>query len=151
MWDFYADMRAESSFKPSHNGQYVAWRATRKTKQVVLVKNQNTRQEEMRIEDVHSYFWSPHSTVLQIGRKGRLWRVDPAQPIEDNWRDITPRGFKGGQIKVRHRPAMICLLSHQVTATRPFQISTPPAKTAAIKRSSLKTKGKRLDGCWARI
>jgi len=36
--DFYADMRAESSFKPSHNGQYVAWRATRKTKQVVLVK-----------------------------------------------------------------------------------------------------------------
>ena len=84
VWDFYADMQAESSFKPSHNGQYVAWRATRKTKQVVLVKNQNTRQEVMRIEDVHSYFWSPHSAVLQIGRKGRLWRVDPAQPAEDN-------------------------------------------------------------------
>jgi hypothetical protein len=30
--DFYADMRAESSFKPSHNGQYVAWQATRKVR-----------------------------------------------------------------------------------------------------------------------
>jgi hypothetical protein len=53
----------------------------------------------MRIEDVHSYFWSPHSAVLQIGRKGRLWRVDPAQPPEDNWRYITPRGFKGWSIQ----------------------------------------------------
>jgi hypothetical protein len=53
----------------------------------------------MRIEDVHSYFWSPDSAVLQIERKGRLWRIDHAQPAADSWRNITPRGFKGWSIQ----------------------------------------------------
>ena len=32
-------------------------------------------------------------------RKGRFWRVDLAQSSEDNWRDITSRGFKGWSIQ----------------------------------------------------
>ena len=46
------------------------------------------------MEGVHDYFWSPPSAVLQIGCKCRLWRVDPAQPAEENWHDIKHRGFK---------------------------------------------------------
>ena len=59
--DFYADMRAEWAYHSSHDGRYLAWRATRKTKQVVLVKDRTTDREVMRLRDVDYYFWNPHN------------------------------------------------------------------------------------------
>ena len=97
--DFYADMRAEWAYHSSHDGRYLAWRATRKTKQVVLVKDRTTDREVMRLRDVDYYFWNPHTAALLIGRKGRLWQIDPAKPDEDNWRDVTPRGFSSWSIQ----------------------------------------------------
>lgn len=97
--DFYADMRAEWAYHSSHDGRYLAWRATRKTKQVVLVKDRTTDREVMRLKDVDYYFWNPHTAALLIGRKGRLWQIDPAKPDEDNWRDVTPRGFSSWSIQ----------------------------------------------------
>ena len=97
--DFYADMWAEWAYHSSHDGRYLAWRATRKTKQVVLVKDRTTDREVMRLRDVDYYFWNPHTAALLIGRKGRLWQIDPAKPDEDNWRDVTPRGFSSWSIQ----------------------------------------------------
>ena len=92
-------MQAEWAYHSSHDGRYLAWRATRKTKQVVLVKDRTTDREVMRLRDVDYYFWNPHTAALLIGRKGRLWQIDPAKPDEDNWRDVTPRGFSGWSIQ----------------------------------------------------
>ena len=91
-------MRAEWAYHSSHDGRYLAWRATRKTKQVVLVKDRTTDREVMRLRDVDYYFWNPHTAALLIGRKGRLWQIDPTKPDEDNWRDVTPRGFSSWSI-----------------------------------------------------
>ena len=133
--DFYADMPAESSFKPSHNEQYVAWPTTRKANQAVFVRNQTTRQELMRIKDVHSYFGSRTARFYRLSAKVDFGGLITLNPQNTTGAISRPKALKGGQFKVRHRPEMMCLLSHQVTATRPFQISKPPGRTAAIKRS----------------
>ncbi len=103
--DFYAYMRAEWAYHSSHDGRYLAWRATRKTKQVVLVKDRTTDREVMHLRDVTYYFWNSHTAALLIRRKGRLWQIDPAKPDEDNWRDVTPRGFSSWSIQDKPRDA----------------------------------------------
>jgi len=84
-------------------------------------------------------------------RKGRFWRVDLAQSSEDNWRDITSRGFKGWSIQSspQTRDDLLVIAS----SDRNLALSDLHTNRldGSYKHFSLKTRGKRLDGCWARI
>ena len=55
MQNFYANMRAEWAFRSSYNVLYLAWLATRKAQQVVLVKDPSNNREVMHLTDVAYY------------------------------------------------------------------------------------------------
>lgn len=93
---FYADQSLEWIYKVSFDGSYAAYRATRLTKQVILIKELETGEQKAKITDWNDYFWAPHSNQLRVEYDDRIWEVDPENPDRDNWVDVTPRGFQSG-------------------------------------------------------
>lgn len=93
---FYADQSLEWVYKVSFDGRYAAYRATRLTKQVILIKDMETGEQKAKITDWNNYFWAPHGNQLRVEYDDRIWEVDPETPDRDNWVDVTPRGFQSG-------------------------------------------------------
>jgi len=93
---FYADQSLEWAYAVSFDGRYAAYRATRLTKQVILIKDLETGEQKAKITDWNDYFWAPHSNQLRVKYDDRIWEVDPENPDRDNWVDVTPRGFQSG-------------------------------------------------------
>ncbi|MBT7907140.1 MAG: S9 family peptidase [Marinovum sp.] len=93
---FYADQSLEWVYKVSFDGRYAAYRATRLTKQVILIKDLKTGEQKAKITDWNDYFWVPHSNQLRVEYDDRIWEVDPENPDRDNWVGVTPRGFQSG-------------------------------------------------------
>lgn len=91
--EFYANLSAEWAYKPSVDGAFVAWRGTRLATEVVYFGRVNEAPLGW-IADVQGYFWHDLSPHLHVLKEGRLWRVDPLNADEQNWEDVTPRGFR---------------------------------------------------------
>lgn len=98
--DFYADLRAEWGYTTDAQGEYIAWRAAGIGEEQVKLARLSDRQEILSLNNVQHHFFDRASQHLMVVRKGRLWRIDPTQPDEDSWTDVTPRGFRGWHISV---------------------------------------------------
>lgn len=96
--DFYADRKGEWDYVTDPTGTYIAWRATRKTKEVVLLARLDDRKEIARFDNVNRHFFDDLGRGLTIIRKGRMWLIDPKAPAQENWQDITPRGFSNWRL-----------------------------------------------------
>lgn len=92
--DFFANTGAEWEHRVSIKGTYVARRAVRRTKEVVILSDATLKNEFVVFENVDYYFWSNVMEELHVGIDGRLWRVDPKNADEENWQDVTPRGLQ---------------------------------------------------------
>ncbi|MGR3839393.1 MAG: alpha/beta fold hydrolase [Cognatishimia sp.] len=91
--DFYADTKAEWAHRPSFDGQFVAWRGSRFVTEVVFFGKAGEKPMGW-IEDINSFWWDDQSNHLLATSDGRLWKIDPLNSDEDEWVDITPRGFR---------------------------------------------------------
>lgn len=96
--DFFANTGAEWEHRVSPMGTFVARRAVRLTKEVVIISDTSLKQEFAVLEDVNYYFWSPVIEELHVGIDGRLWRIDPTNADRARWLDVTPRGFQSWYI-----------------------------------------------------
>ena len=41
--------------------------------------------------------WTDIPEILHVWRDSRVWAIDVTKPDEENWKDITPRGFGNWQ------------------------------------------------------
>lgn len=101
---FFADQSAEWAYRPSADGRYLAWRGTRLAKEVVLIgalSADGSIDEMSKIDKVRHYYWHDLKNRLLILRENRFWEVDPEDPDQDNWIDVTPRGFTNWRIETR--------------------------------------------------
>jgi dipeptidyl aminopeptidase/acylaminoacyl peptidase len=98
--EFWADTSGSWAYKPSSDGEHLAWRMISGTEEVVVLGRAD-RSEITRLSEVDDYYFDDASQHFLIVRKQRLWRVDPAKPSEDQWLDVTPRGFNGWSISNR--------------------------------------------------
>ncbi|WP_171130287.1 MULTISPECIES: S9 family peptidase [unclassified Ruegeria] len=92
--DFFANTGAEWEHRVSIIGTYVARRAVRLTKEVVILSDAALKNEFAVIENVDYYFWSNVVEELHVSIDDRLWRVNPSNADRENWMDVTPRGFQ---------------------------------------------------------
>ncbi|MFY0594877.1 MAG: S9 family peptidase [Cognatishimia sp.] len=90
--EFYADQRAQWSYRASFDGEYLAWRGTRLTEEVVFFGRVGEKPLGW-AKDIHGFYWNDVSAHLMLVSNGRLWKVDPEASDKDNWSDVTPRGF----------------------------------------------------------
>jgi dipeptidyl aminopeptidase/acylaminoacyl peptidase len=90
--DFYADMDAEWSHRPSFDGQFVAWRGSRFVTEVVFFGKAGEKPMGW-IKDIYDFWWDDQSNHLMAVTEGRLWKIDPLNSDQGNWLDVTPRGF----------------------------------------------------------
>ena len=65
---FYADQSLEWVYKVSFDGRYAAYRATRLTKQVILIKDLKTGEQKAKITDWNNYFWAQRACGGSIYR-----------------------------------------------------------------------------------
>ncbi|MFP7671924.1 alpha/beta hydrolase family protein [Marivita sp. S0852] len=99
--DFWADRRGEWNYKPSADGQWLAWSAVELADTVVRVGTAADQAIVTTLTDVDFFYWDDTQPALLAIIEGRLWRIDPTQPDQDNWRDVTPRGFNNWFISNR--------------------------------------------------
>jgi len=103
--DFWADRAGEWAYKPSHNGQWIAWTAVEGTQDVVRIAPASDMSAVTSIRDVTFYYWDDVRATLLAIIENRLWRIDPDAPDREDWQDVTPRGFQGWLISNRPRIA----------------------------------------------
>lgn len=95
--NFFADTSSSWSFGTSAKGGYLAHFESRRTKDtLVITKTEPGKaigKELFALTGINWYLWSGSREEIQVKREGRLWRIDPENPDQDNWLDVTPRGF----------------------------------------------------------
>ncbi|WP_165390352.1 S9 family peptidase [Thalassococcus sp. S3] len=142
---FWASTAEEWAYKPSFDGQYIAYRAVRWAQGVVILSDIATRKEMAVLEDVSDYYWSDIEAKLYAIIEGRLWLIDPYAPDRDNWSDVTPRGFSGWTIKNRVRGADDLWLISSRDRNPAFADIYTTRQDGGGKRLLLENEGRTLD------
>ena len=101
--DIYADRSSESGYTISPGKGWISWRAIRLTTPVIRYRRRGGGPvTEIEIKFGARYWWEPddrHLRLLkQANRRWAVWRIDAERP-EDEWIDVTPRGFRNWHVR----------------------------------------------------
>ena len=94
---FYADRSATKTYLPSAGGKYYTHKTTIWANDVLVVSELQTGRKLFHLKDIDHSEWTDIPEILHVWRDSRVWAIDVTKPDEENWKDITPRGFGNWQ------------------------------------------------------
>jgi len=99
----YADRSSEWGYRISPGKGWISWRAIRLTTPVIRYRRRGGGPvTEIESKFGARYWWEPDDRHLRLlkyaNRRWAVWKIDAERP-EDEWIDVTPRGFQNWKVR----------------------------------------------------
>lgn len=93
--NFFADTGATWTYRLSDDGSWKAWHAATfgGVNVKVSANRDNAPVTTIKTGHLQDLYWDKATDRVVVQRDWRLWAIDPEKPGEEDWEDITPRGF----------------------------------------------------------
>lgn len=90
----------EGNFVPSFDGSIIASFLQDESRRTIRLRRSSDAHpyEEIDASEINDFYWHPFVNALLVNRNGRLWQIPAETQGQEDWVDITPRGFMNADI-----------------------------------------------------